>query len=45
MERALDAGNRLTILSKGRIVFDQPRKSLVIENLEEIYYHYAGVER
>jgi len=45
MERALNLGNRIAILSRGKIVFDRPRKYLAIENFEEIYYHYAGVER
>jgi heme exporter protein A len=43
LERGLSLGNRMVILSKGKIVYDAPRNSLSLDEAREQYYKYVTV--
>jgi ABC-type uncharacterized transport system ATPase component len=41
LERSLHLGDRVMILSKGKIAFDKERASMTVETLRERYYELA----
>lgn len=43
LERGLSLGNRMVILSKGKIVYDAPRHDISLEMAREQYYKYVTV--
>ncbi len=43
LERGLSLGNRMVILSKGKIVYDAPRRDISLEHAREQYYKYVTV--
>lgn len=42
LERGLEMGNRVAILVKGKIVYQNLKQSLNLASLQEAYKHYAG---
>jgi ABC-type multidrug transport system ATPase subunit len=42
LERGLEMGDRVTILSQGRIAFDQPRAGLDRQSVREAYGHLSA---
>ncbi|GAB4462934.1 MAG: ABC transporter ATP-binding protein [Anaerolineae bacterium] len=43
LERGLSLGNRMVILSRGKIVYDAPRRDISLEQAREQYYKYVTV--
>ncbi len=40
LERGLSMGNRVTILAKGKIVYDAPRQGISVDELRTQYNKY-----
>ncbi len=45
LERGLEMGNHIAILARGKIVFEESKRSLNLASLREAYYHHTGADR
>lgn len=45
LERGLQIGNHVIILSEGKIAYEESKQSLNLASLQEAYQHYTGVRQ
>lgn len=45
LERGLEMGNHIAIMAKGKIAYEESRKSLNLASLQEAFHHYTGARQ
>ncbi len=45
LERGLEMGNHIAIITEGKIAYEESKQSLNLASLQEAYYHYTGARQ